>query len=197
MKIAILALVLGLNIFATEAAKPVFKFKTEKNQKKPALDKYRCDCTGKIWKQKAGTTKACPYCGPAMPDCGTLLNQNNKVIHPSELALPNKICPVMGGKINPSIFTEYKGHKIYFCCPSCIEQFKAEPQKYLKKIPKAPEQNINKICPVMGGKTNKNIHTNYKGNTIYFCCPSCIEVFQKDPEKYMKILEKNKKEQKK
>jgi YHS domain-containing protein len=44
------------------------------------------------------------------------------------------ICPVMGGKINKAIFTEYKGRKIYFCCPGCIANFEAEPEKYLAKL---------------------------------------------------------------
>lgn len=26
----------------------------------------------------------------------------------------------------------------------------------------------------------------YKGKTYYFCCPTCKEVFDKEPEKYVK-----------
>ena len=44
-------------------------------------------------------------------------------------------------------------------------------------------------CPVMGGKINKNIYTDYKGKRIYFCCSGCDETFKKDPEKYIKKLE--------
>ena len=43
-------------------------------------------------------------------------------------------------------------------------------------------------CPVMGGAIDKNYYADYKGYRIYFCCPSCIGEFQKNPEKYMKIL---------
>lgn len=28
--------------------------------------------------------------------------------------------------------------------------------------------------------------TEYKGKTYYFCCPTCKDVFEKEPEKYMK-----------
>lgn len=45
------------------------------------------------------------------------------------------ICPVMGGAINKSIYTEYKGKKVYFCCAACIEKFKADPEKYIAKLP--------------------------------------------------------------
>jgi len=44
-------------------------------------------------------------------------------------------CPVMGNPIDKDIFTEYRGKKVYFCCPGCIEQFLAEPEKYLDKLP--------------------------------------------------------------
>ena len=44
-------------------------------------------------------------------------------------------CPVMGGAINKDIFTEYKGKKVYFCCPGCVDMFKADPEKYLAKLP--------------------------------------------------------------
>lgn len=45
-----------------------------------------------------------------------------------------KICPVLGGEINKNIFTDYKGSRIYFCCPACIDDFKKDPEKYIKKI---------------------------------------------------------------
>ena len=44
-------------------------------------------------------------------------------------------CPVMGGKINPDLFVEYEGKKVYFCCAGCSEQFLKDPQKYLSKLP--------------------------------------------------------------
>lgn len=48
-----------------------------------------------------------------------------------------KTCPVMGGPINPGIYTEYKGRKVYFCCPACIKTFEEAPAKYLDKLPPA------------------------------------------------------------
>jgi YHS domain-containing protein len=44
-------------------------------------------------------------------------------------------CPVMGGPIDKTIFTEYKGKKVYFCCKGCVETFKADPEKYIAKLP--------------------------------------------------------------
>ncbi len=44
-------------------------------------------------------------------------------------------CPVMGGKIDKQYFTEYKGKKVYFCCPGCETEFLKDPEKYLSKLP--------------------------------------------------------------
>jgi YHS domain-containing protein len=44
-------------------------------------------------------------------------------------------CPVMGGAIDKTIFVEYKGKKVYFCCKDCVEKFQADPEKYVSKLP--------------------------------------------------------------
>jgi YHS domain-containing protein len=45
-------------------------------------------------------------------------------------------CPVMvGNKINPNIYTEYKGNRVYFCCPRCKAAFEADSERYLDRIP--------------------------------------------------------------
>lgn len=47
---------------------------------------------------------------------------------------PQTTCPVMGGAINKSVYTDYKGKRVYFCCPMCIDTFKKDPEKYMKKM---------------------------------------------------------------
>ncbi len=47
------------------------------------------------------------------------------------------------------------------------------------------------VCPVMGGKIDKDVYVDYQGQRIYFCCPSCKEAFMKEPERYMKKLSDN------
>jgi len=49
-------------------------------------------------------------------------------------AISQKTCPVMGGDIDPKVFVDYQGRRVYFCCPDCIEKFKADPAKYLAKL---------------------------------------------------------------
>jgi YHS domain-containing protein len=45
-------------------------------------------------------------------------------------------CPVMDGNaIDKNVFVEYKGKKVYFCCPDCKAKFEADPEKYIAKLP--------------------------------------------------------------
>lgn len=37
---------------------------------------------------------------------------------------------------------------------------------------------------------NKKLFADVKGKRIYVCCPGCIDTIRKDPEKYIKQLEK-------
>lgn len=48
----------------------------------------------------------------------------------------NKICPVSGEKIDEKTKAtyEYEGKIYNFCCAMCIDDFKKDPQKYIKKI---------------------------------------------------------------
>jgi YHS domain-containing protein len=50
-------------------------------------------------------------------------------------AIEQTTCPVMNGKINKELYTEYKNKKVYFCCAGCKEKFEKEPEKYLSKLP--------------------------------------------------------------
>jgi YHS domain-containing protein len=47
---------------------------------------------------------------------------------------PQTICPVLAGNIDKSVFTDYQGKRIYFCCSGCIDDFKKEPDKYMKQM---------------------------------------------------------------
>jgi YHS domain-containing protein len=48
-------------------------------------------------------------------------------------------CPVMGGAIDKNVFVEYKGKKVYFCCPACKGEFEKNPEKYISKLPQFKE----------------------------------------------------------
>jgi len=61
-------------------------------------------------------------------------------------------CPVMGGSIDKKYFADYKGQRVYFCCPGCVEAFKKDPEKHLKTMADqgvTPEK-VAVICPKCG-----------------------------------------------
>lgn len=46
-------------------------------------------------------------------------------------------CPVMGGKIDPTAFTDLPtGERIYFCCSGCDKKFLTDPAKYAQNLEK-------------------------------------------------------------
>jgi YHS domain-containing protein len=50
--------------------------------------------------------------------------------------------------------------------------------------PAAPAP-VNKKCPVTGEDINpKGKTVQYKGKTVGFCCDDCIDLFNKNPDKY-------------
>jgi len=49
-------------------------------------------------------------------------------------AKPQETCPVMGGKINKSLYADYNGKRVYFCCVGCVAPFNKEPEKYITQL---------------------------------------------------------------
>lgn len=52
-----------------------------------------------------------------------------------------------------------------------------------------PAAKPQTTCPVSGQPIDKNVHLDYQGQRIYFCCPKCPAEFRKDPEKYFAKFE--------
>ena len=53
----------------------------------------------------------------------------------------------------------------------------------------AEELTPQTVCPVMGGKIDKNLYVDADGKRIYVCCRGCIEKVKADPKKYITQLE--------
>lgn len=96
-------------------------------------------------------------------------------------------CPVMGGKIDSTVFTDIQGQRVYHCCPACIPKIKADPDKYFKKAAAQGVifENIQKTCPVSGETIDKSKFVDFEGRRVYFCCNQCLKDFNKDPQKFL------------
>ena len=56
----------------------------------------------------------------------------------------------------------------------------------------------NKICPVSGEEINQETKATYEyqGKIYNLCCAACIEEFKNNPQKYVRIVEEEKKNNK-
>jgi YHS domain-containing protein len=125
----------------------------------------------------------------------------------------NAKCPVQGEDIDPKVTTAYKGKTIAFCCESCIDDFKKDPEKYMKQIAadnkkaddakkgeKGKGKSVDKSDSQAAGKAAKPVNTLcavhpddavdptvttvYEGKVIGFCCEDCQKKFDLDPKAY-------------
>ena len=49
--------------------------------------------------------------------------------------IAQKTCPVMeGNPINKNLYVDHDGRRVYFCCDMCVDTFKKDPEKYIKKL---------------------------------------------------------------
>jgi YHS domain-containing protein len=61
----------------------------------------------------------------------------------------------------------------------------------VSSTPPKPKPDLLKTCPVSGdklGEMGQPYVFIYKGQQVKLCCPSCKEDFDKNPDKYMKII---------
>jgi YHS domain-containing protein len=101
-------------------------------------------------------------------------------------------CPVMGGKIDSTVYTDIQGQRVYHCCPMCSGKLKEDPDKYFKKAAAAGVmfENIQTTCPVSGKELEeKSVYADYEGRRIYFCCEKCWAEFDAKPTAYLAKLE--------
>lgn len=66
---------------------------------------------------------------------------------------PQTTCPVMGGAINKTLYTDHDGKRIYVCCPGCVDVIKKNPAKYIQQL-EAKGITLDKapgvLCPKCG-----------------------------------------------
>ena len=127
-----------------KASDPYLGYVSKEPSKQAATAVYRCGCEDRPWRQDASKSRACPYCGPAMPECGTLIKllpKRGKNYSIQDYDLPNTICPVSGKRIvNKKYFTVIEGKKIFFDSKKDKELFERRSERYFRKLPLKPER---------------------------------------------------------
>ena len=92
-------------------------------------------------------------------------------------------CPVTKEPVDPEVFVESGGKKVFFCCKGCVNKYQREPAKYASTL--ANSYTYQTKCPVMNEEIDpKSFTTAGNGMKIFFCCKGCDKKFFADPAKY-------------
>ncbi len=83
------------------------------------------------------------------------------------------------------------GHAMHSDQDIVLDKAPEPEKKTIEKetMKKEIENKPQNICPVMGGKINKNVFSDHEGKRVYFCCAGCISTFKKNPDTHIKKLE--------
>ena len=117
------------------------------------------------------------------------------------------IDPICGMTVDPATAAgshEHRGQRYYFCGLSCLERFKADPERALQPRPASPAkptttrrplpmlqpasvvaEAIDPVCGMMVQPATAAGSSEYQGKTYYFCATSCLTKFRADPIYYL------------
>jgi YHS domain-containing protein len=129
-------------------------FKADPKKFRPAVNRQlletaqlvevACPFTGKPLNKEAkaetGTTEVAFCCEKCLAKFNDASDEEKLKLAFSPAAIKKGFtkqtkCPVSGKDINPEHSVEYKGEKVYFCCPNCPKAFEADPEKFISKVP--------------------------------------------------------------
>lgn len=86
----------------------------------------------------------------------------------------------------------YKGATYYFCSEHCKESFDKNPEEFIGRESvyvqeEEPQKETFKdpVCGMTVDPESKDLRYEYKGKTYFFCCEHCLNMFRKDPERYI------------
>ncbi len=118
------------------------------------------------------------------------------------------IDPICGMTVGPDTAVgryDYNGETYYFCGLSCLERFRADPDRALAKKPLnvvtmtpsastrkplpmmtlQPQGEIDPVCGMTVQPASAAGSHEFQGKTYYFCATSCLTKFKKDPVYYL------------
>ena len=118
------------------------------------------------------------------------------------------IDPICGMTVSPDRAAgryDYKGETYYFCGLSCLERFRADPERALNKKPlnlvtmpsasstrkplpmmrPVSQGEIDPVCGMTVQPASAAGSHEFQGKTYYFCAVSCLTKFKKDPAYYL------------
>ncbi len=113
-------------------------------------------------------------------------------------------CPVSGeslGSMGDAVVKVYEGREVRFCCASCVVAFEKDPAKHFAKIdemiveqqmPYYPLKNcvVNPGDPLdIEGAHDVSVRYIHFNRLVRFCCDGCTGKFEKNPAKFIAVLD--------
>ena len=132
-----------------------------------------------------------------MTTASLLGGNQDYVAKPRKELKPQTHCPVMGGTIDSTVYTDIQGQRVYHCCPMCSKKLKADPDSYFEKAAAQGVlfENIQTKCPVSGKPIDKSYFTDFQGRRVYFANEKSKDKFAKEPAKYLAKLDEQSRKQ--
>src|SRR2546421_9068190 len=108
------------------------------------------------------------------------------IVTPAEQAAVDPVCGMSVNAATARASTQHQGQTIYFCSPSCLQKFQANPERYLTASSRQQEDYaIDPVCGMRVDPESAAGSTVYEGKTYYFCNPHCLRKFLEDPQRYL------------
>lgn len=93
-------------------------------------------------------------------------------------------CPISGKPVDGKTSADVNGMKVQFCCPACVDKYKADAAKLAGKLACCFTYQMK--CPVSGKDISPAAFVDLPtGQRIYFCCKDCIGKFNAKPADYV------------
>lgn len=118
-----------------------------------------------------------------------------QIVEQERASYPLDTCVVSGGKLGAMgepVDYVYGNRLVRFCCESCIEKFKANPDAYIAKIDEAVVAKQGPTyaattCSVSGEPLGDDAVDLVIGNRLVrLCCKRCANAVAEAPHKYLK-----------
>ena len=79
----------------------------------------------------------------------------------------------------------HHGTRYEFCSKSCLEKFKAEPERYLQRQSRSKPVHRDPVCGMEVREQEAAGTVEHDGRMYYFCSRSCVDKFKADPKSYL------------
>lgn len=78
----------------------------------------------------------------------------------------------------------YNGGTYYFCSAECKEDFDKHPEKFMRKVEKAPKGSVDPVCKAPVDTMDSPSSCLDNGGKVFFCSDHCRSKYLTSPERY-------------